>query len=60
VALCDYFAVCKVNISFIENRTGETIKVDAEPGKSILDVAIDLDVDIEGKIHGVFYHYVSR
>lgn len=43
-----FVPVSRVNISFTENRTGETIKVNADSGKSILDVAIELDVDIEG------------
>lgn len=35
-------------MAFTENRTGETINFDGSPGKSLLDVAIDLDIDIEG------------
>ena len=37
-----------VNISFIEKGTGDKINVDTCPGKSLLDVAIEYDVDIEG------------
>ncbi|CAE7843598.1 Fdx2 [Symbiodinium microadriaticum] len=44
--------VLPVNLTFIEQRTGDKIKVDATPGKSLLDVAIEVDVDIEGACGG--------
>mmetsp|Transcript_3733 Transcript_3733/g.3869 ORF Transcript_3733/g.3869 Transcript_3733/m.3869 type:complete len:145 (-) Transcript_3733:121-555(-) len=38
--------------AFIEGKTADRIEVDAEVGKSILDCALDHDVDIEGACGG--------
>ena len=43
-------AVFPVKITFLEKLSGDKITVDASPGKSILDIAIENDVDIEGKL----------
>jgi hypothetical protein len=37
-----------INFSFYEERSGDTIKVTAEPGKKVLDVAMENNIDIEG------------
>ena len=37
-----------VNISFKEESSGEIIEMEAEEGKSVLDVAMDHNIDIEG------------
>eukprot|EP01041_Mallomonas_annulata_P011985 gene11985-25104_t len=44
-------AVC-VKISFMEGRKGDKITVDAPLGKSVLDVALDHNIDIEGACGG--------
>jgi len=41
-----------VPITFIEGEGGERIEVDAPVGKSVLDVALDFDIDIEGACGG--------
>jgi hypothetical protein len=38
-----------INFSFYEERSGDTIKVTAEPGKKVLDIALENNIDIEGK-----------
>lgn len=37
-----------ISFSFYEERSGDTIKVNAEKGKKVLDIALDNNVDIEG------------
>jgi ferredoxin-2, mitochondrial len=41
-----------VNFSFYEERSGDTIAVKAEPGKKVLDIALDNNIDIEGACGG--------
>lgn len=43
-------ANCAVKISFKEELSGETIEIDAEEGKSVLDIAMDHNIDIEGNV----------
>lgn len=37
-----------ISFNFYEERTGDTIKVKAEIGKKVLDIALENNVDIEG------------
>lgn len=41
-----------VKITFVEGEGGDRIDVDAPLGKSVLDVALDFDIDIEGACGG--------
>ena len=41
-----------VTITFVEEKTGDRIKVSAPKGKTVLDVALDNNVDIEGACGG--------
>jgi hypothetical protein len=41
-----------VKISFFEESSEETIEIDAEEGKTILDIAMDHKIDIEGEQDG--------
>ena len=45
-------AVRGVRISFQEESSGESIKMDAEEGKSLLDIALEHNIDIEGACGG--------
>ena len=42
-----------MNITFKEESSGDVIKVDVEEGKTILDAAIENNVDIEGGAHAI-------
>ena len=42
----------KVTFSFVESKSGNKVVVDGELGKSVLDVAVAYDVDIEGACGG--------
>lgn len=41
-----------VRFSFVEGKSGDKIDVEAECGKTVLDVALAHDVDIEGACGG--------
>ena len=41
-----------VKFSFIEAKSGQKISVEGEEGKTVLDVALEYDVDIEGACGG--------
>mmetsp|Transcript_11836 Transcript_11836/g.12206 ORF Transcript_11836/g.12206 Transcript_11836/m.12206 type:complete len:138 (-) Transcript_11836:70-483(-) len=41
-----------ISFNFYEERTGDTIKVKAEIGKKVLDIALENNVDIEGACGG--------
>jgi 2Fe-2S ferredoxin len=41
-----------VSFTFVEAKSGDKIKVNAPLGKSVLDIALDHDVDIEGACGG--------
>lgn len=38
----------KVTFRFLEEKTGDVIEVKAVPGVSVLDVAMEYNIDIEG------------
>jgi ferredoxin len=42
----------EVNFQFLEEKAGEIIKVRSPMGKSVLDVALEYNVDIEGACGG--------
>jgi ferredoxin len=42
----------KVKFAFIEAKSGQRVPVEAEEGKTVLDVALAYDVDIEGACGG--------
>jgi ferredoxin len=44
--------VSTVKFSFIEAKSGQKIPVEGEEGKTVLDVALEYDVDIEGACGG--------
>lgn len=42
----------KVTFAFVESKSGNKVVVEGEIGKSVLDVAVAYDVDIEGACGG--------
>ena len=42
----------QVKFRFLEEKSGDTIEVKGEVGKSVLDVAIEYNIDIEGGCGG--------
>ena len=42
----------QVKFRFLEEKSGDTIEVKGEVGKSVLDVAIEYNIDIEGACGG--------
>ena len=46
------FADATVPVTFVDSRDGQTIEVEAEVGKTVLEAALDHDVDIEAACGG--------
>ena len=46
------FADATVPLAFVDSRDGQTIQVEAEVGKTVLEAALDHDVDIEAACGG--------
>ena len=46
------FADAAVPLTFVDSRDGQTIEVEAEVGKTVLEAALDHDVDIEAACGG--------
>lgn len=53
-----YRSVREVSFTFFEERSGDSISVKAEPGKKVLDIALENNIDIEGLSILFFCHLV--